>query len=287
MALDVARATGGAVINADSMQVYSVLKVLTARPGADDLAVAPHYLYGHMRPDVHYSTGDWLRDVGRLIASGELAGRRLIFVGGTGLYFRALTGGLAAMPAIPKDVRDAWRARLAERGPGRLHAELARRDPKGAARIGPADGQRIVRALEVVDHTGLPIGHWQSRKGQALVDMASARAFAIAPERPVLHSRINERFDRMVEAGAPDEVRDLLALGIPASMPAMKAIGVQQLAAALAGTLSTETAVEQAKAATRQYAKRQMTWFKNQLGAEWQSIQKPQDAETVDSLFNQ
>ncbi len=287
MALDVARATGGVVINADSMQVYAVLNVLTARPGPGDLAAAPHYLYGHVAPQTHYSTGDWLRDVADLIASGDVAGRRLIFVGGTGLYFRALTGGLSDMPAIPDPVRSAWRKRLAAHGASRLHDELARRDPDAAARIGPADGQRIVRALEVVDHTGVPIGQWQSHKGPSLVDLDAAQAFVIAPERSVLHERINLRFDRMMEVGALDEVRALLALGLPAAMPAMKAIGVRQLAAALAGSASMETAIEEAKASTRQYAKRQMTWFRNQFGPQWRTIQNPPDTETVDSLFKQ
>lgn len=271
LAAATAEAIGGVVVNADSMQVYGVLDVLTARPGAAELARAPHHLYGHVSPERNYSTGAWLRDVAGLAAKIG-SERRFVFVGGTGLYFRALAGGLSEMPTIPQATREHWRARLAAEGPERLHAELARRDGEAAARLGPADGQRIVRALEVIDHTARPIGEWQSRRGRPLIDVASAACLVIEPERAELHRRIEARLDAMIEAGALEEVRALLALGLEPSLPAMKAIGVRELDAVMSRKASIADAVEKAKAATRQYAKRQSTWFRHQLGPEWQKI---------------
>ncbi|MCT7375065.1 tRNA (adenosine(37)-N6)-dimethylallyltransferase MiaA [Chelativorans salis] len=271
-ALDIARRSGGVIVNADSMQVYSVLSLLTARPGADDLAVAPHRLYGHVHPGTPYSTGQWLRDVEALCASGELDGRRAIFVGGTGLYFRALTEGLSPMPDVPTAVRRRWRQRLEEEGAAALHEVLGRSDPDAAARIRPSDGQRIVRALEVLEASDKPIGAWQAERSPPLVDGAAARKLVLEPERKMLASRIDQRFDRMMAAGVLEEVRALLSLDLPASMPAMKAIGVRELAAALNGQITLEEAVTRAKAATRQYAKRQMTWFRHQLGPDWQRV---------------
>ncbi|WP_159591964.1 tRNA (adenosine(37)-N6)-dimethylallyltransferase MiaA [Chelativorans xinjiangense] len=271
-ALDIARRSGGVIVNADSMQVYSVLSLLTARPSAEDLAVAPHRLYGHVHPGAPYSTGQWLRDVEALCDSEELDGRPAIFVGGTGLYFRALTQGLSPMPDIPPTVRRRWRQRLAEEGAAALHEVLGRSDAQAAARIRPSDGQRIVRALEVLEASGKPLGAWQADRSPPLVDNATARKLVLEPDREALASRIDDRFDRMMEAGVLEEVKTLLSLDLPASMPAMKAIGMRELAAALGGQMTLEEAVTRAKAATRQYAKRQMTWFRHQLGPEWQRV---------------
>lgn len=270
LALDLAERLGGVVVNADSMQVYSVLEVLTARPRGDDLARVPHRLYGHVHPGIAYSTGAWLRDVEALAA--ELAGRPAIFAGGTGLYFRALTEGLSEIPAVPDEVRDRWRRRLAEEGPARLHALLSERDPESAAILRPADRQRIVRALEVLDSSGRSIRVWQARRGRPLVDRAAARLFVIEPDRADLVARIERRLDRMVEEGALDEVRAFVALGLDRSLPATKAIGLRELEAALAGHIDLAEAITRAKAATRQYAKRQSTWFRNQLGPQWRRI---------------
>lgn len=271
-ALDLAQQTGGVVINADSMQVYSVLSVITARPQAEELAAAPHRLYGHVHPSAPYSTGAWLRDVADLVRSGDLTGKPAIFVGGTGLYFRALTEGLAPMPEIPDPIRNAWRKRLEMEGAETLHRLLAERDPQSASRIEPGDGQRIVRALEVLESSGETIGAWQARKGQPLVDMASAQLTVLEPDRKVLHDRIAFRFDQMIRGGALQEVRALLSLGLSPSMPSMKAIGVRELGSYLAGEQQLSVAVEQAIAATRQYAKRQSTWFRHQLDQRWKRV---------------
>jgi tRNA dimethylallyltransferase len=269
MALELAEREGGVIVNADSMQVYSVLEVLTARPTPDELSRVPHQLYGHVHPSVNYSTGAWLRDVARIAGEGRLSGRRPIFVGGTGLYFRALAEGLSEMPEVPAHVRERWRARLAADGPLALHELLARDDAEAAAGIRPGDGQRIVRALEVLDASGRSILEWQAARGRPLIDRASTRFFVIEPDRAELVERIEARFDRMLEKGALDEVKQITDLGLDPDLPAMKAIGVRELQAAMAGELSFPEAIERAKIATRQYAKRQATWFRHQLGPEW------------------
>lgn len=273
LAVEMARELGGEIVNADSMQVYGVLDRLTARPDAADLAEVPHHLYGHVTPDTAYSTGIWLDQATEAIAGIRARGAIPVIVGGTGLYFRALTGGLSDMPAIPDAIRSELRARLETEGIEALHAELARLDPAMAERLRPADRQRILRALEVVRTTGRSIMEFQGRGGAKIVDPLSARCIVLEPERPLLHARINQRFGRMVDEGALDEVRHLIALDIPPQHPAMKAIGVSQLADYLAGRHSLERAVELASTATRQYAKRQMTWFRNQLGEEWERIE--------------
>lgn len=272
MALDLAAKLDGAVINADSMQVYSGLRLLTARPSDDELARAPHHLYGHVAPSSDYSTGAWLRDVIALFDGGRLEGRRPIFVGGTGLYFRALTGGLSEMPDIPPFVRERWRYHLLEDGVTKLHAILLRRDPQAAMGIRNTDSQRVVRALEVLDASGRSILEWQAIRTEPLVDMATARCGVLDIPRAELVERIDRRLDAMVEQGALDEVRELLALRLGDAQPAMKAIGVREFRDAMEGRVSLPEAVERAKIATRQYAKRQATWFRHQLDERWTRV---------------
>lgn len=272
LALTLARQTGGVIVNTDSMQVYAVLRLLTARPGDDELAAAPHYLYGHVDPRANYSTGRWTDDVQGLVDSGVLAGRTPIFVGGTGLYFKALLQGLSEMPAVPEAVRRKWRDALACDGSAALHQILVTRDPDAATTIRPTDGQRIVRALEVHDASGKPLSHWQQAEGQPLVDGGTARLIVIEPDRAVLANRISRRFDAMMAGGAVEEVRALAALAPDPALPVMKAIGVRELMAVDRGEITMQDATERAKIATRQYAKRQMTWFRNQFGPEWERM---------------
>ncbi|MBO6902489.1 MAG: tRNA (adenosine(37)-N6)-dimethylallyltransferase MiaA [Rhizobiaceae bacterium] len=275
LALRLARETGGTIVNADSMQVYSVLDRLTARPDAADLEALPHRLYGHVHPADDYSTGHWLRDVGGLIESGEFRERKAVFCGGTGLYFKALLEGLSRMPDVSASIREGWRRRLSEDGPEKLHEVLARDDPDVAAKLKPADGQRIVRALEVLEASGRSILDWQRDRDLPLVDTASARMILIEPDRSELDRRIVQRFAKMLDDGAVDEVRLLLALGLDAGKPAMKAIGVREIGAYLRGEATREEAIENARIATRQYAKRQITWFRNQTGPQWLKISEP------------
>ncbi|MBR0555165.1 tRNA (adenosine(37)-N6)-dimethylallyltransferase MiaA [Ciceribacter sp. L1K23] len=272
LALDLAKRHGGVVINADSMQVYGVLRVVTARPSAEEMEGIEHRLYGHVDPATSYSTGDWLREIGPLLERLKAERRLPVIVGGTGLYFKALTGGLSEMPAIPEDVRTRLRGRLVEEGAEILHRELAARDPAVAARLGATDGQRIVRALEVLEATGRSIADLQSSGGPVIVDPARAKKLVVLPDRTVLADRINRRFAKMLDEGAVEEVEALLALDLPLAVPAMKAIGVSQIAAMLKGEMTRSQVIETASAATRQYAKRQMTWFRNQMDESWQRV---------------
>lgn len=277
LSIELARKVNGVVFNADSMQVYGILRLLTARPSDDDLQAAPHLLYGHVDPREQYSTGNWARDVGAILRSGELDGRPPVFVGGTGLYFRALTQGLSTMPEVPAEIRQRWRDMLAETGSHVMHGILAERDPAAAASIRPTDGQRIVRALEVEEASGKPISWWQGQRGTPLVDAASARKIVFAPDREVLGQRISRRFDAMIEGGAMQEVEAMDTLKLDPAMPAMKAIGLRELIAVRHGEVSMQDAIEQSKIATRQYAKRQSTWFRTQLEPDWTRIAKADD----------
>ncbi len=272
LALEMAAACGGFVVNTDSMQVYDVLNVLTARPEADALTAVDHFLYGHVHPSKDYSTGRWMADVTALLARPALKGRTPVFVGGTGLYFRALTGGISQMPDVPGDIRAKWRQRLEEEGPEALHPLLAELDPEAAARIKPQDGQRIVRALEIYEASGRPISHWQGIHSAPLIDMERADRILLLPDRAVLSERIERRLRQMVDNGALDEVGALLALKLDPALPAMKAIGVPELAAHVRGETGLEAALQLAAISTRQYAKRQSTWFRNQLGPEWRHL---------------
>lgn len=272
LAIRLAQKHGGIIVNTDSMQVYSVLRLLTARPSDADMDMVPHRLYGHVPPSVAYSTGEWARAVNQLIRDGEFGNRTPIFVGGTGLYFRALTQGLSSMPEVAPEIRQRWRDRLQEEGSVSLHALLTQRDPVAASTIRPNDGQRIVRALEVEEASGKPISWWQGKRGTPLVDAGSARKIVLEPERPLLAQRISNRFDGMVATGALDEVDEMEKLELDPALPSMKAIGLRELMQYRRGELSLGEAVEQAKTLTRQYAKRQSTWFRTQLDDTWLRI---------------
>jgi len=265
LALKLAEARRGTVVNADSMQVYRDLRIITARPTPEEETRAPHLLYGHVDAAENYSVGRWCADVTGALAATKREKRIAIIVGGTGLYFKALTQGLAAVPPIPADIRDAVRARLAREGIAALHAELAVRDPAAAARLQPGDRARVTRALEVVLATGRSLLNWHQENKPASVDLAGAAKVFLMPDRDELARRIDARFDAMMAAGALDEVRALAARRLSPNLPAMKAHGVPWLIRHLNGKIALAQAVEQAKRDTRQYTKRQATWFRNQL----------------------
>lgn len=269
-ALALAERDGAHIINADSMQVYDVLNVLTARPDAAQRARARHHLYGHVSPAHPYSTGQWLRDVQALLADLP-SDTPLIFVGGTGLYFRALTEGLAPMPDVPADLRASLRAQLANKGARALHDELVLCDRATAETLQPTDGQRIVRALEVFKASGRSIRDWRVMRTEPIVGASRiVDRFVLAPQRDQLNARIDARFDTMIADGALEEVRQLRQMALEPDLPAMKAIGVRELGAVIDGAMSADAAIAAAKTATRRYAKRQMTWFRRQLDARWQ-----------------
>ena len=265
LALDLAAACGGTVINTDSMQVYRDLRVLTARPTPAEEARVPHRLYGHADAAVNYSAGMWVADAAAVLAEARAAGRLPIFVGGTGLYFKALTRGLSAVPPIAAAVRDDVRARLDRDGPEALHRELERRDPVMAERLKPRDRVRIARALEVVEATGRSLADWHRDGLPPLLPPAATVAVFLAPEREVLYARINARFEAMLEQGALAEVAALAARGLDPLLPAMKAHGVPALIRHLRGEISREAAITIGQTDTRHYAKRQFTWFRHQL----------------------
>ncbi len=264
LALRLAERLGGAVINADSMQVYRDLRVITARPAPEEEARVPHLLYGHVDAAESYSAGQWCEDVREALRRAAEMGRIPIVTGGTGLYFKALTGGIAGVPPVPPGVRAGVRARLDAEGSQALHAELAVRDPAMAARLSPGDRSRVARALEVVLGTGRSLSEWQHDGLPPVLDAGSALKLFLDPPRDGLRARVSERFDAMLEAGALEEVRALDARGLDPQLPAMKAHGVPWLRRYLQGELPLDAAAEGGKADTRRYIKRQVTWFRHQ-----------------------
>ncbi len=265
-AMAVAEQFGGVIVNADSMQVYRELRILSARPGEDDELRVPHRLYGCVPTARAYSTGQWLEDVSAVLNDIWRDGRLPVVAGGTGLYFQALLHGLADVPEIPNEVRQPLREQLAQEGAETLHGRLADCDPVLAQRLEPGDGQRIVRGLEVFEATGRPLSAWQGGTGQgAPLSERDVVAFALWPPRETLYARCDARFDMMMEAGALDEVRRLMALDLDPALPAMKALGVRQLMSHLRGEVDLADAISDAKTWTRRYAKRQMTWLRRNM----------------------
>ncbi|QFI75248.1 tRNA (adenosine(37)-N6)-dimethylallyltransferase MiaA [Bradyrhizobium betae] len=276
LALELALSAGGVVINADSMQVYRDLRVITARPTRADEALVPHHLYGHVDAAVNFSAGAWVSDAAKALEAAQAEGRLPIFIGGTGLYFKALTAGLSVVPPIPAEVREDVRARLERSGVEALHAELAARDPRAAARLNLRDRTRIARALEVIEATGRSLLDWHLEGQPPLLPKDSFRAVFLAPERDELYARIDARFDAMLGAGALNEVERLAARHLDPLLPAMKAHGVPALIRHLRGEISLADAATIGRADTRHYAKRQFTWFRHQLPEfEWV---KPEEA---------
>ncbi|MGD9979962.1 MAG: tRNA (adenosine(37)-N6)-dimethylallyltransferase MiaA [Hyphomonadaceae bacterium] len=267
LALALAERIGGEIVNADSMQVYRDFRILTARPTAEEEARAPHHLYGHVDAAERYSTGRWLSDALSAIAQIQARGETPILVGGTGLYFKALTQGLAEMPSVDPDRRAELTDRAAKQGAPALHAELARLDPKTAVRLEPNDAPRIIRALEVIESTGESISVFQADTKPAL-DADDWRGVALTPERAALYAAINARFEKMLEQGALEEVRAFAARAIDPTLPATKAHGAPALGAYLRGELTLAQAAETGQRDTRRYAKRQFTWIANQM-PEW------------------
>ena len=265
LALAVAENLGGVIVNADSMQVYRDLRIITARPTADDEIRAPHELYGFVDAAENYSVGRWCRDVEETLREIGKQGRVPILVGGTGLYFKALTSGLAAVPPIPADIRADVRGRLQQEGAPALHAELMRLDPATAQRVTANDRSRISRALEVVLATGRALSDWHREGLPPLIDPARAVKVFITCERKELVRRIEMRFDAMIKLTALEEVRRLAERRLDPALPAMKAHGVPWLIRHLNGEISLEEAIAGAVMDTRRYAKRQLTWFRNQM----------------------
>ena len=281
LALAIAEAFGGTLINADSMQVYRELPILTAAPGPDAVARAPHRLYGLLPATETCSAGRWRGLAITEIGAAQEAGRLPIVVGGTGLYLRALMTGLAPIPKVPQPVRDAARRRLAADGPAALHRALAVRDPAMAARLSPGDGQRLARAWEVLEATGRSLAEWQRPTGAAddgaaddgAADDGSADdgwgpaflSIVLAPPRDAIYAACDARFEAMLAAGALDEAAALSAQGLDPGLPLMKAVGLRELLRHLSGEIPLAEACRLGQQATRRYAKRQLTWIRHQM----------------------
>jgi tRNA dimethylallyltransferase len=282
LALALAEAFDGVVINADSMQVYDALRILTNRPDAADLARAPHRLYGVIPAAETCSAARWRSLALAEIAAAHEAARLPIVTGGTGLYIRALIEGLAPIPDIPDAVRRRARDRHASLGGPAFHAELATLDPEMAERLAPGDSQRMIRAFEVIEATGRSLAEWQRQPPAADALAPRFLTLTLAPPRPPLYAACDGRFAAMIEAGAVAEARDLAALDLDPGVPVMKALGVPELRRHLAGELSLAQAIAAAQQATRHYAKRQLTWFRHQLtGAVVYETQYSEDLKQV------
>lgn len=261
VALALAQALGAEIVNADSMQVYRELRILSARPSATEETRAPHHLFGHIGVLEPYSVARWLSEAHVALAAIHGRGKTAVVVGGTGLYFKALTQGLADAPTSDPEVRAAARARREAIGTDAFHAELVARDP-ASMRLAPGDTQRVLRAWEVLIQTGRGLSDWLAAQTRGATE--GTAGFVMAMERAALYRRIDRRFDAMMAEGALEEARAFWALTPPADRPATKALGLPQMRAVLEGAMPFETAVEQAKRQTRRYAKRQETWFRHQ-----------------------
>jgi tRNA dimethylallyltransferase len=261
---------GGVVINTDSMQVYADLRRLTARPDAAEEDRVPHRLYGHVDGALNYSVGHFSRAATALL--GTLDGRLPVFVGGTGLYFRALEQGFSEVPPVPEAVRAQVRQEAEGRPTEALHAELARHDPEGAARLRPSDRMRVMRALEIFLATGRPIASFYGDPVPGPLAGRNLRKIFLAPDRAVLRARIDARFRAMIAEGALDEVSRLRARRLDPMLPVMRAHGVPGLIAHLDGAIDLEAAIVRGQADTRAYAKRQFTWFRHQMGEDWRWV---------------
>lgn len=279
LGLALAERIGGEIINADSMQVYRDFRILTARPSPEEEAQTPHHLYGHVDAAERYSTGRWLADALAAIADITARNKTPILVGGTGLYFKALTQGLAEMPCIDPELRAALTERAATAGAPALHAELAKLDPQTAARLEANDTLRIIRALEVIETTGESITSFQANTKPALAANAW-RGLALTPDRETLYAAINTRFEKMLEQGALEEVRAFAARNLDPTLPAIKAHGAPALSAYLRGEITLAAATEIGQRDTRRYAKRQFTWIANQM-PDWPRVAEPSIGERV------
>jgi tRNA dimethylallyltransferase len=269
-ALALAEAIGGTLINTDSMQVYRELSILTARPDESDTARAPHLLYGHASVTERYDVARYAMDAANALAEARASARIPIFVGGTGLYFGALTQGIPDMPKVPAAIHEAARARREQLGAEAFFAEFSARDPETSSRLRASDTQRVLRAFEVIEATGRSLAEWQTGKNIAVLEGLVLARFVLAPPRPTLHRRIEARFDTMLEAGAMEEAARLA--DIDPSLPSAKILGLRELNAVCAGRMSLEEARAAAVAATRQYAKRQLTWFRHRM-TDWRWIE--------------
>jgi tRNA dimethylallyltransferase len=285
LALALAQRIGAMIVNADSMQVYRDLAILTARPTPEEQARTPHRLYGVIDGGERYSTGRWLADAGGVLSEARSHNQAVIIVGGTGLYFKALTEGLAQTPPVPADIQNALIGALATLGAPALHAQLEARDREGAALLSPQDGPRVTRALAVLEATGRPLRAWQAEQAPPLLAPGAWLGVTLRPARPTLYAAIAARFSAMIARGALPEAERFLARRLDPSLPLMKAHGLPWLAEHLSGALSLEDAIAGSVRDTRRYAKRQFTWMAGQTHA-WAPIVAEDPADRVAAVMS-
>jgi tRNA dimethylallyltransferase len=281
LALALAERTNGVVINADSAQVYSDLRIVSARPSPAEEARAPHRLFGYRDGADPCSAAGWAADAKTAVADAHAAAKLPILVGGTGLYIRTLLDGIAPIPAIDEAVREEVRAMPVAQAQAALTVE----DPEAAARLRPIDSSRIARALEVVRSTGRPLARWQNEREGGIAERVELRPLVLLPPRDWLYERCDRRFEAMMGDEGLAEVSALLARGLDPSLPVMRAIGVAEIAAFLAGRLGTDEAAAAGRTATRQYAKRQYTWFSRQPPADWPRLRKALEGATIEEAL--
>lgn len=271
LALELAKRSGGVIVNADSAQIYRDLPILSAAPSADEMTEADHRLYRMRDAGEPCSAADWAEMARREIADIHASKRLPILVGGTGLYLRTLLDGIASVPPIDPEVRNLVRTRTV----GQNREQLIRLDPEAADKLRPSDTTRIARALEVVLSTGRSLAQWQQRREGGIRDGITLKPLILLPPRAWLYARCDERFERMFDGGAVEEMKALLARALDRSLPAMRAIGVREIAAYLTGTMTKEQAIAAGQQATRNYAKRQYTWFAHQPPPDWPRFREP------------
>ncbi|MEM6622520.1 MAG: tRNA (adenosine(37)-N6)-dimethylallyltransferase MiaA [Pseudomonadota bacterium] len=281
LALALAERTGGMLINADSQQIFREWQTLSARPSDAETARAPHHLYGHISLASEYSVGHWLRDLRPILRAAQDESVQTIIVGGTGLYFRALTEGLVEIPPTPDEIRARGEQELDRLGLRAFTQSWAARDPKTAAQTDLDNPRRVLRAWEVLETTGQGLAHWRAATPPPLIPLGQALAIALVPPRDWLYARCEQRFDQMITAGALDEVRHVQATY--ATLPDLKAVGARELLAHLSGELTLDDAIGQAKTETRRYAKRQLTWIRNQMG-DWQTKDPSHPSDLADIM---
>ena len=267
LAMAVARSIYGAIINADSMQVYRGMPIITASPNVEDYTAIPHKLFAYVAPETRYSQAQWLDDARTAMAECRAENRLPLLVGGTGLYFKAAFEGIAPIPDIPLSARTEAQAILESVGIEGLHQRLSEVDADLARRLAPSDRQRVLRGMEVWRATGIPLSQWQKQPKQGALTGRILKIY-LRPPRATLYARIEARFDAMLEQGAEDEVKALLAQDLDETLPAMKALGVKALTASINGTMARDEAIAEAKRDSRRYAKRQFTWFDHQYAAD-------------------
>lgn len=284
LAIELARKLGGEVINADSMQVYRDLQVISARPTEEEMAGVPHHLFGHVDAATRYSTGEWLEAARSVLKRLQRQNKHAVIVGGTGLYLLALTQGLSDIPPVPDDIRAEVRAIADTEGADGLRTRLAPHDPELAERLGTGDKQRLARAYEVWLATGRPLTDFQSERQPPVLKEGEWTGFALTPPRTALYKKIDRRFEGMLMQGAVEEARALVARDLNPELPAMKALGMPSIAAFVRGEISAEEAAESAKRESRRYAKRQFTWIGRQFPF-WPRIPSPEIGDRLRVIF--